>query len=108
VTRDAKNRCKYVPYAIVAYRAAPHCAVKYSPYYLVFGRGLRFPIEDDWNPRIQSRATNEVDYEKHVQQLAERLREAYRIAGRHSSRAMRWLGSIMSDDPRNYYMKKES
>jgi transposase InsO family protein len=37
VNKDAKNWDKYVPYAVMAYRATPHCSVKYSPYYLVYG-----------------------------------------------------------------------
>jgi hypothetical protein len=50
VNKDAKNWDKYVPYAVMAYRAIPHCSVKYSPYYLVYGRELRLPIEEDWRP----------------------------------------------------------
>jgi hypothetical protein len=68
----------------MAYRATPHCTVKYSPYYLVFGRDLRLPIEDDWKPRIHTEENSEVDYENHVRQLAERLREVYKVAGQQS------------------------
>jgi len=38
VKKDARNWDEYVPYAVMAYRAMPHCSTKYSPYYLVFGR----------------------------------------------------------------------
>jgi len=47
VRKDAKNWDEYVPYAVMAYRAMPHCSTKHSPYYLVFGRDMRLPIEDD-------------------------------------------------------------
>ena len=84
----AKNWDKYVPYAVMAYRAMPHCTTKYSPYYLVFGREMRLPIEDDWRPSLPDNVVNEDDYGNHVRTLAERLREAsgplvqvYRIPG---------------------------
>ena len=47
VRKDARNWDEYVHYAVIAYRAIPHSSTKYSPYYLVFGRDLRLPIEDD-------------------------------------------------------------
>jgi hypothetical protein len=87
VNKDTKNWDKYVTFAVMAYRATPHCTVKYSPYYLVFGRDLRLPIEDDWKPRIHTEANSEVDYENHVRQLAERLREAYKVAGQQSKQS---------------------
>jgi len=31
VRKDAKNWDEYVPYAVMAYRAMPHCSTKYSP-----------------------------------------------------------------------------
>jgi transposase InsO family protein len=47
VRKDARNWDEYIPYAVMAYRAMPHCSTKYSPYYLVFGRDMRLPIEGD-------------------------------------------------------------
>jgi hypothetical protein len=41
VNKDAKNWDKYVPYAVTAYKATTHCSVKYSPYYLVYGRDFK-------------------------------------------------------------------
>jgi hypothetical protein len=87
--RVAKNWVKYVPFAVMSYKATPHCTVKYSPYYLVSGRDLRLPIEDDWKPRIHTEANSEVDYENHVRQLAERLRERYKVAGQQSKQSHR-------------------
>ena len=31
VRKDAKNWDDYVPYAVMAYRATPHCSTRYSP-----------------------------------------------------------------------------
>jgi len=61
VRKDARNRDDYVPYAVMAYRAMPHCSTKYSPYYLVFGREMRLPIEDDWQLCVNENRV-EVDY----------------------------------------------
>jgi len=66
VRKDAKNWDEYVPYAVMAYQAMPHCTTKYSPYYLVFGREMRLPIEDDWKPSVSDSIVEENEYEKHL------------------------------------------
>jgi hypothetical protein len=62
----------------------PHCSTKYSPYYLVFGRDMRLPIEDDWKPNLGDKDLGEDEYEGLVRMLAERLREANKTAGQQS------------------------
>ena len=52
-------------YAVMAYRAMPHCSTKYSHYYLVSGREMRLPVEDDWAPLMGSGDVNEDLYEEH-------------------------------------------
>jgi transposase InsO family protein len=84
VNKDARNWDKYVPYAVMAYRATPHCSVKYSPYYLVYGRELRLPIEDDWRPVRQRHTKGKPDYDTHVSELAMRLYEASEVARKQS------------------------
>jgi transposase InsO family protein len=84
VRKDAKNWDEYVPYAVMAYRAMPHCSTKYSPYYLVFCRDMRLPMEDNWKPHGIDKTIGEDEYEKHVKTLAERLSEANRAAGQQS------------------------
>jgi hypothetical protein len=59
----------------------PHCSTNYSPDYLVFGRDMRLPIEDDWTPHLSSRVVGEDEYEEHEKTLAKRLQEAHRAAG---------------------------
>ena len=59
----------------------PHCTLKFSPYCLVYGRDMRLPIEDDWNPNLGNRYMGDDEYEKHVKILAERLQEANKVAG---------------------------
>ncbi|PNF23825.1 hypothetical protein B7P43_G14723 [Cryptotermes secundus] len=68
----------------MAYRATPHCTVKYSPYYLVCDRNLRLPIEGDWRPQRQEEAGNKGDYDRRVSELSMRLYEAKREARKQS------------------------
>jgi hypothetical protein len=84
VKKDAKIWDEYVPYAVMAYRAIPHFSIKYSPYYLVFGRDMRLPIEDDWRPKLAEQDSEEGDYEDHVKMWALRLHGANKVAGQHS------------------------
>ena len=87
VRKDARNWDEYVPYAIMAYRAIPYCSTKYYPYYLVFGRDMRLPIEDDWRPQTSGDKLQESDYENHVRLLAKRLHEANEAARQQSKRS---------------------
>jgi hypothetical protein len=98
VNKDARNWDKYVPYAVMAYRAIPHCSVKYSPYYLVYGRELRLPIEDDWKPKWQEQGGKKGDYEEHVSELAMRLCEAIKAAKKQSK--------LSHELAKKYYDKK--
>jgi hypothetical protein len=84
VRKDAKNWDEYVTYAVMAHRAMPHCSTKYSPYYLVFARDMRLPIEDDWKPNLGEQDMKQDEFETHVKLLVERLREANQVAGRQS------------------------
>ena len=84
VRKDAKNWDGYVPYAVMAYRAMPHCSTKYSPYCLLFRRDTPLPKADDWKPRLGKDKLEGDEYERHVRLLAERLREANKIAGQQS------------------------
>jgi len=81
VRKGARNWDEYLPYAVMAYRAMSHCSTKYSSYYLVFGREMRLPIEDDWRPRLATNTASESEHEEHVRTLAERLLEANKAAG---------------------------
>jgi transposase InsO family protein len=35
----------YIPYVLLAYRTAPHPLFKYSPFYVLYGRDIRYPFD---------------------------------------------------------------
>ena len=45
---------------------------------------MRLPIEDDWRSLVNTHVIKENEYEEHVKQLVERLREANKVAGQQS------------------------
>jgi hypothetical protein len=98
VRKYAKNWDEYVPYAVMAYTAMPHCSTKYSPYCLVYGRDMRLPIEDDWKPNLGDKNLGDDEYEGHVRMLAERLREANKTAGQQSK--------LSHDTAKRYYDRR--
>jgi hypothetical protein len=106
VTKDAKNWDKYIPYAVMAYRATPHCTVKYSPYYLVYGRDLRLPIEGDWRPKRREEAGNIGDYDRHVSELAMRLYEANKEAAKQSKLSHEVAKKYYDRKPREILLKR--
>jgi hypothetical protein len=73
----------------------PHCSTKYSPYYLVYGRDRRLPIEDDWKPNLGNKNLGDDEYEGHVTVLAQRLRDANKTAGQQSK--------LSHDTAKRYY-----
>ena len=97
VRKEPRNWDDYVPYAVMAYRAMPHSSTTYSPYYLVFGRDLRLPIEDDWRPKLQTEELKEGEYEEYVRMLALSLKEAHKEAGQQS-KLSHWKAKYYYDD----------
>ena len=83
VAKDAQRWDEYVPYAVMAYRRTPHSVTRFSPYYLVYGREMRLPVEDDL--RIK-RKVDEVNYEQYVRELAEKLKAANQIVKRENKK----------------------
>ncbi|KAJ4425404.1 hypothetical protein ANN_28019 [Periplaneta americana] len=67
VNKDERNWDKFVPYAIMAYPATPNTVTKYSPYYLVYGRDMKLPIEDCFV--VNPRRNPDQSYELHIQEL---------------------------------------
>jgi hypothetical protein len=66
----------------MAHRAVSHSLTRYSPFYLLYGWEKRLPTEDD----LTAEKFGKTDYgdqsypiKHHVETLADRLTEAYRV-----------------------------
>jgi hypothetical protein len=81
----------FVNYALMAHRAIPHSISGYSPYYLLYGREMRLPTEDDLSAEkfvMNDCGSHRDSVQHHLETLADRLREAYQ-AVRESNKAGR-------------------
>jgi transposase InsO family protein len=71
---------EFVNYALMAHRAIPHSITKHSPFYLLHGRQMRLPAEDDLTMakfRDPKDSCNPI--QDHIDTLADRLKEAYHV-----------------------------
>jgi len=74
---------EFVDYALMAHRAVPHSTIRYSPFYLLYGREMRIPTEDDLTPDnfvTKDGASRRESIQHHVETLADRPKEAYQVA----------------------------
>jgi len=72
----------FVNYALMAHRAVPHSITRYSPFYLLYGREMRLPTEDDLTPEefmATDGASRRDPVQQHLDTLADRLKEAYQV-----------------------------
>ncbi|XP_014261124.1 uncharacterized protein LOC106673488 [Cimex lectularius] len=74
VRRDGREWDRWVPYALIAYRALPHSSTGYSPNYFLYGREVTPPSESLVRP------TTDEEIEPPVDRLQMRLRETYKEA----------------------------
>jgi transposase InsO family protein len=71
---------EFVSYALMAHRAIPHSTTRYSPFYLLHGRQMRLPMEDDLTTArfLHKEASDSHNpIQDHIDTLANRLEEAY-------------------------------
>lgn len=83
VRRDGRDWDRWVPYALMAYRAIPHSSTGFSPNRLLFGRELVTPF-GCWLGPNQMPTPLPGD---HIEQLRTRLTEAYKEALQRSEKA---------------------
>ena len=69
---------EYLPELLYAYNVVPHASTSYSPYYLMFGRNPRLPL--DLMLRADEKDPPETDW---LASHQDRLRDAYLRAGEH-------------------------
>lgn len=92
--RDWQER---LPMVVAAYNAARHDTTGYSPFFLMYGREYRTPLDLTLNVADATRQV-EIDF---VEQLQDRLREAYTAVNRH-------LGTSTQRAKRRYDAKLRS
>ena len=78
---------EFVNYALMAHRAVPHSTTRYSPFYLLYGREMRLPAEDDLMLKkfvTNDGASSQDSVQHHLETLADRLKEAYLVASENN------------------------
>ena len=72
----------FVNYALMAHRAVPQSNTRYNPFYLLCGREMQLPAEDDLTPEkfvMKDGASRRDSIQHHLETLADRLKEAYQV-----------------------------
>ncbi|PNF43061.1 hypothetical protein B7P43_G04743 [Cryptotermes secundus] len=73
---------EFANYALMAHRANPHSAIRYSPFCLLHGQQMRLPTEDDLTTArfVNKEPTDGRDsIRSHIDTLADRLEEPHRV-----------------------------
>jgi transposase InsO family protein len=65
-----------VPFFLMAYRATPHSATKYSPYYLLHGREMILPGQEDLKAKTPEDLQN-LEHSRRLESLKSSLRQAF-------------------------------
>ena len=80
IDRHQRNWCELTPYVTYAYNTASHSSSTFSPFYLMFLRHPRMPIELQLNKPSAAAVETEDQY---VTLASERMRSAYDIVRSH-------------------------
>lgn len=76
---------EHVSYLVHAYNCTKNESTGFSPYYLMFGREARLPIDLCFG--ISSDEASETTYLQYIQSLRRDLREAYRLASQAATKS---------------------
>jgi hypothetical protein len=72
-----------VPFFLMAYRATPNTVTGYSPFFLLHGREMETPNNDNLKARV---ATDNPDPNRRLENLKEKLKTAYKLAAKANQR----------------------
>jgi transposase InsO family protein len=78
---------EFVNYALMAHRAVPHSTTRYSPFYLLYGREMRFPAEDVLTTKkfvTKDCTSRRESIQHHLETLADHLKEAYQVVSENN------------------------
>jgi len=67
----------FIPYVLLAYRTSKHESTGFSPFYLLYGRQARLPIDSALNSTI---ITKYIDTEDYITTVTTNLTEAWKLA----------------------------
>ena len=76
VNDNQRNWCEIVPYVTYAYNTTLHRTTSFSPFYLMYLRRARTPIELLYNLSLETRYENEDAY---VSEASKKMRKAFQI-----------------------------
>jgi hypothetical protein len=81
VNKYGSDLDEFVNYALMAHMAISQAVTRYSPFYLLLGRQMRLPMEDDLTTRFVRRdSQNRRVVQQHLDTLADRLEETFLVA----------------------------
>ncbi|XP_030594321.1 uncharacterized protein LOC115786334 [Archocentrus centrarchus] len=77
-TANKRNWSQYISHLVHAYNCTKNDATGHSPYFLMFGREARLPVDICFGTVVDG--TSEVSHLKYVKQMRQDLQQAYKLA----------------------------
>ena len=98
--KEKKEWAKHLPKLTFAYNVTVNKTTGYSPYYLMFGRSPRLPIDSvfEFEPNEGEKHKLQVSYQKYVEEWEQSMNQAFEIAKKRSSSSGKYN--------KEYYNKK--
>ena len=92
VAQDQKDWDYWLPFVSMAYNSTIQASTKHSPYYLMFGRDMKLPIElvlptpeedllDEWIPITPA---------TYIENMTQRLKETFHLVRKNLNAALAW------------------
>lgn len=76
VALDQVDWDSWIPYVLFAFRSAPHATLGHSPFFFLFGREPRFPLDHVLGARGSNSASMTADNESYLSEVATRYKFA--------------------------------
>ena len=75
----------HLPKLVFAYNSTINKSTGYSPFYLMFGRSSKLPIDNIFN--VENQNTNQKSYEKFVEEWTKSMQQAVEIANKNAEKS---------------------